>query len=439
MYKVDVIIVTDLVSIVVPVYNEERHLKSCLDSLLNQSYENLEIICVNDGSTDNSLNILNEYSNKDSRIEIYTQSNQGLSESRNNGLSKAKGKYVLFVDADDWIEKDTIKLLYENADNNDSELVLYNAIEEYSDKQRKRIYPLNNTDIDWNNFSFDYKFNKKLVLNTYLVIWTHFFKKSFLDKYNLQFKHKLFEDNLFHIQVMIYAKKISYQPKILYHYRKENQYSLQNNIAGTTESFIFFDILKDIEEFLVKTDKMDEFNLNYIQYKLTELKAKFDLINPVNKEIMYEKIKDEFIKMNLSILILNQLPIPIKNFYIEVLCLDFKEFLSNHILLEQLLNGNNEQLDSNVKEFIKNNKMIIEENNVHLFNAFKENESSIQQLKQSLEFSNEQLTKKENEIQEYHKLILDKNIQIENLTIFKENVLNSKSWKITKPLRKIKK
>ena len=272
-----------------------------------------------------------------------------------------------------------------------------------------------------------------------MVIWTHFFKKSFLDKYNLQFKHKLFEDNLFHIQVMIYAKKISYQPKILYHYRKENQYSLQNNIAGTTESFIFFDILKDIEEFLVKTDKMEEFNLNYIQYKLTELKAKFDLINPVNKEIMYEKIKDEFIKMDLSILILNQLPIPIKNFYIEVLCLDFKEFLSNHILLEQLLNGNNEQLDPNVKEFIKNNKMIIEENNVHLFNAFKENESSIQQLKQSLEFSNEQLTKKENEIQEYHKLILDKNIQIENLTIFKENVLNSKSWKITKPLRKIKK
>ena len=429
----------DLVSIIVPVYNEGKHLTHCLNSLLNQSYENLEIICVDDGSTDNSLNILNEYSNKDSRIIIYTQSHKGISESRNNGLSKANGKYILFVDGDDWIEKDTIKLLYENAENNDSELVLYNAIEEYPDKQRKRIYPLNNKDIDWNNFSFDYNFNKKLVLNTYLVIWTHFFKKSFLDKYNLQFKHKLFEDNLFHIQVMIYAKKISYQPKILYHYRKENQYSLQNNIAGTTESFIFFDILKDIEEFLVKTDKMEEFNLNYIQYKLTELKAKFDLINPVNKEIMYEKIKDEFIKMDLSILILNQLPIPIKNFYIEVLCLDFKEFLSNHILLEQLLNGNNEQLDPNVKEFIKNNKMIIEENNVHLFNAFKENESSIQQLKQSLEFSNEQLTKKENEIQEYHKLILDKNIQIENLTIFKENVLNSKSWKITKPLRKIKK
>lgn len=357
MYKVDVIIVTDLVSIVVPVYNEERHLKSCLDSLLNQSYENLEIICVNDGSTDNSLNILNEYSNKDSRIKIYTQSNSGASESRNNGLSKSNGKYILFVDGDDWIEKDAIKLLYENAENNDSELVLYNAIEEYPDKQRKRIYPLNNKDIDWNNFSFDYNFNKKLVLNTYLVIWTHFFRKSFLDKYNLQFKHKLFEDNLFHIQVMIYAKRISYQPKILYHYRKENQYSLQNNIAGTTESFVFFDILKEIEEFLVKTDKMDELLLNYVQYTIIELKARFKYINPENKEVLYGKIKDEFIKMKLSGTTLNQLPIHIRVFYIEVISLDFDDYFDNSVSNENLVvEKSDDELDGIVMEALKNKK-----------------------------------------------------------------------------------
>ena len=348
---------TDLVSIVVPVYNEERHLKSCLDSLLNQSYENLEIICVNDGSTDESSGILKKYSDEDSRVKIYTQSNQGLSESRNNGLSKAKGKYVLFVDADDWIEKDTIKLLYENAENNDSELVLYNAIEEYPDKQRKRIYPLNNKDIDWNNFSFDYNFNKKLVLNTYLVIWTHFFRKSFLDKYNLQFKHKLFEDNLFHIQVMIYAKKISYQPKILYHYRKENQYSLQNNIAGTTESFVFFDILKEIGEFLVKTDKMDELRLNYIQYKINELKARFNFINPENKEVLYGKIKDEFIKMNLSGTTLNQLPVHIRCFYIEIIYLDFDEYMANDNFNENLVvDKSDDELDRIVMEALKNKK-----------------------------------------------------------------------------------
>jgi glycosyltransferase involved in cell wall biosynthesis len=199
----------DLISLIVPVYNEEKHLELCLDSLLNQSYENLEIICIDDGSTDNSPDILNDYMNNDSRITVLTQSNHGLSVSRNNGVARANGKYVLFVDADDWIEKDTIKMLYETAERNDSEIVLYNAIEEYTDRQRKRIYPLNNDNINWAEFSFDYTFNKKLVLNTYLVVWTKFFKKSFLDKYDLHFKYRLFEDNLFHIQSMIYAKKLS--------------------------------------------------------------------------------------------------------------------------------------------------------------------------------------------------------------------------------------
>ena len=129
----------DLVSIIVPIYNEEKYLGHCLESLLDQSYENLEIICVNDGSTDNSLEILNEYSKRDFRVKLFVQPNQGLSISRNNGLSKANGEYVLFVDCDDWIERDTIKLLYENAQMNDSEVVLYNSVEEYTNRQRKRI------------------------------------------------------------------------------------------------------------------------------------------------------------------------------------------------------------------------------------------------------------------------------------------------------------
>ncbi|RAP52085.1 MAG: hypothetical protein BZ137_09200 [Methanosphaera sp. rholeuAM130] len=412
----------DLVSIIVPIYNEEKYLGHCLESLLDQSYENLEIICVNDGSTDNSLEILNEYSKRDFRVKLFVQPNQGLSISRNNGLSKANGEYVLFVDCDDWIERDTIKLLYENAQMNDSEVVLYNSVEEYTNRQRKRIYPLNDSNIDWNNFSFDYTFNKKLVLNTYLVVWTKFFRKSFLEEYNLQFRHRLFEDNLFHIQVMIYAKRISYIPKILYHYRKENQPSLQNNIAGTTESFVFFDILSEIEEFLIENDKMDEFRFNFIQYKITELKARFTHIYPENKEALYEKIREEFIKMDLTMRTLNQLPVDIKIFYIEMVCLDFREVSHNHILLENLLNMNEKQFDSNISKLLKNNKEIIIGNYNQLYNQFKENRLSISQLNQSNEYLKDELVKKENKINEYEKIISDKNKQIASLTLFKEDV-----------------
>jgi len=103
------------VSVIVPIYNVEEFLPRCLDSLLNQTLKEIEIICVNDGSKDNSLNILNEYAQKDARIIIINQENNGASSARNNGLIHATGEYIGYVDADDWVEKDYYKLLYENA------------------------------------------------------------------------------------------------------------------------------------------------------------------------------------------------------------------------------------------------------------------------------------------------------------------------------------
>ena len=92
-----------LVSIIVPVYNVEKYLDKCMVSILCQSYKNIEVIIVNDGSTDKSLNICNKWKEKDSRIEMFSQPNKGLSSARNKGLKYAKGEYVLFVDSDDWI------------------------------------------------------------------------------------------------------------------------------------------------------------------------------------------------------------------------------------------------------------------------------------------------------------------------------------------------
>jgi glycosyltransferase involved in cell wall biosynthesis len=89
------------VSIVIPVYNVENYLKECLNSLINQTFKDIEIICVNDGSTDNSLNILNEYSQNDNRIKVFNQSNSGAAISRNNGIKEANGEYLAILDADD--------------------------------------------------------------------------------------------------------------------------------------------------------------------------------------------------------------------------------------------------------------------------------------------------------------------------------------------------
>ena len=100
----------DLISIIVPVYNVEKYLEQCLESLLNQTYKNIEIIVVNDGSTDQSLDILKKYSFKDNRIKLYSQKNQGISAARNTALEHINGKYVMFVDSDDWIEINTCEI-----------------------------------------------------------------------------------------------------------------------------------------------------------------------------------------------------------------------------------------------------------------------------------------------------------------------------------------
>ena len=114
----------ELISIIVPVYNVDNYLRDCLNSILGQTYTNIEIICINDGSTDNSLEILNEYKDKDSRITVISQLNGGLSAARNAGLEVAKGEWVTFVDSDDCIHNKFIERTVFVAKNTGSSLVI---------------------------------------------------------------------------------------------------------------------------------------------------------------------------------------------------------------------------------------------------------------------------------------------------------------------------
>lgn len=111
-----------LISVIVPIYNAEQYLEKCIDSIINQTYTNFEIILVNDGSTDNSGSICDEYAKKDSRIRVIHKENGGLSSARNVGLDNANGEYVSFVDSDDWIEQDMLETLYNSCEENNAEI-----------------------------------------------------------------------------------------------------------------------------------------------------------------------------------------------------------------------------------------------------------------------------------------------------------------------------
>ena len=116
------------VSIIVPIYNGEKYLNQCLDSLSNQTLKNIEIICVNDGSTDKTSSILNTYSAKDNRFKIITTENHGQGSARNTALNEANGEYIAFIDADDWIELNSIELLYKNAKLNDLDMLFFQMV-----------------------------------------------------------------------------------------------------------------------------------------------------------------------------------------------------------------------------------------------------------------------------------------------------------------------
>lgn len=134
------------VSIIIPIYNVEQYLAQCLDSVINQTYKNIEIICVNDCSLDNSFRILDEYSKNDKRIKIINRENNGgLSAARNTGLDNASGKYIYFLDSDDWIDLDYIEKMLNAAIKNDVEVVLNTNIIEHKLNQIEQQFAEHNT------------------------------------------------------------------------------------------------------------------------------------------------------------------------------------------------------------------------------------------------------------------------------------------------------
>ena len=121
------------ISIIVPCYNTKLYIEQCLNSLINQTLKEIEIICIDGSSDDGSFEVLREYETKDSKINVYSKQNEGVSLSRNFGMDRAQGKYLMFVDADDWIDKNTCEIAYEKAEKEQADLVMWSYIREFKE------------------------------------------------------------------------------------------------------------------------------------------------------------------------------------------------------------------------------------------------------------------------------------------------------------------
>ena len=289
------------VSVIIPIFNGEKYLKTCLDSVCNQSLSDIEIICIDDGSTDNTLKILKKYQSKDKRLKIISTENHGQGHARNIALSKVKGEYVSFVDVDDWIEEDALELLYYKAKNDNLDMLFFQMMN-YIENSGKFI------ETDLYNFQcfeengitentiFNHNDTKGFLFEIPVGPVSKLYKKEFLDINSLKFPEGIFfEDNSFFYNAYFKCNSAGFVKKHLYYRRRHD-----NSVTQTFDETKF--------DIIVATNNMiDVFfeNEKYYLYKKSLINHTFSMLiewfkkSPLNlKQKFYRLIKRDFKGVN---------------------------------------------------------------------------------------------------------------------------------------------
>lgn len=301
----------DLISIIIPLYNNEKYFKTCIESVMKQTYKNIEIIVINDGSTDKSFEIAKEYETMDKRIKLINKNNSGVSDTRNIGVDISKGKYIIFIDSDDWIELNTIEIMYNYIIKNSVDIVRCNTkrfttSKKYiidripSDILNKKI------DIKQDKSILNYLFDSKKRINCYSPLLL--INRNIIPKFNT----KLFcmEDVAFYIELFINANSIYFINNELYNYRynenssSKNYKNVKNNIEGIIDSMNY--IINILNSKGINDDNLiSNIYINYFNIIISKLdilinSKNTDLLKKINDDLLIDVIKSvKYSKLNM--------------------------------------------------------------------------------------------------------------------------------------------
>ncbi len=331
------------ISVIIPVYNTEKYLEQCLNSVINQTLKDIEIICVNDCSTDNSLEILKEYSQKDKRIKIIDlKENKGVSNARNIGINKAEGEYIGFVDSDDWIDDNYYETLYNLAITKSSDIAKGNICEHINHKIQKDLFNINKN-IKYNN--------GKLFFYTYWVC--AIYKRKLIVNNDLKFDEKLTngEDGLFLIQSLKLSNHVTCDDSVFYHYvRREesanSQFLNDNALKSLLKAYyLIFELINqqpndtgysDICFFYIQNTIKNIFRTTNKILKKECINQAFNIYtNSLQKKDLINKIKKEF-----PCLYLYFEKEDIDNIMKILLNKSFKQFITDNLRKKIALGGN---------------------------------------------------------------------------------------------------
>ena len=283
------------ISVIVPVYNVENYLKKCLDSLVEQTLKDIEIIIINDGSTDNSAKIINQYVEKYPKlIKAYSKKNGGLSSARNYGISKANGEYIGFVDSDDYVDKNMYKDLYETAKKEKSDIALCNVFYTYDSGECRYFDAISNLTDD---------IEKKYIISSPIVCNRIYKKEVF--KENLFKLDTFYEDLNFNPGLISSFSKISYVYKPYYFYYQRTGsimkhlydiYDVLNNVKNSFKKSSSFNKYYLEIEYLYLKHLMTSAALRFIEYK--ECRNEISKISNIIRESFPKWYKNPYYKKN---------------------------------------------------------------------------------------------------------------------------------------------
>lgn len=275
------------ISIIIPVYNSAEHISRTLDSLLEQTFPEIEIIVLDDASADNTLQVVQQYAAADKRTKVISDGiNQGPGNRRNQGISLAKGKYVMLVDGDDWLERDACERLIEKMNGTDCDAICFNA---WADRgaERKAIEYYNVKE----EFCGTWRDVCTEIFGSAFHSWHWFFKRSFLQKENLRYApYPPFEDVPFILSALLRAKQILFWPQKFYHY-VQNDNSL---VHKTSNKFMsVFDIFADMEQILENSGELEYFRPQFAKWQERHLRFSANKLSP--------EMRPEFLRRALQI------------------------------------------------------------------------------------------------------------------------------------------
>lgn len=371
------------ISILIPVYNAKDFLYDSIPSILNQTFTDIELICVNDGSKDNSLEILNEFASKDDRVKVIDKENGGCGSARNMALEHAAGEYIYFFDPDDRLELNALELAYNKAVENNSDMVIFKAdIFDKNGVSKENTFFYYNKTLNkeqYDNLTFEGL--KEYVLRGGYAPWSKLYSKSFLDSYD-DFKFNVglaFDDVPFHVKSIIRAKNVSFINEFLYHYRVDNVNSVNSTSSNGFDIFTIIDI---VEEILINENYFNKLEKEFYKFKVHHILL---YIISTDSEKYYEIAREKFSQIDKKYF--EDKKYLTERFDLVLSVEDFEEFKHKYNVL--VLKHDIKVTKRKIKRLNKENKELKKEN--------------------------KKLNKLNNEI------------------------LNSNTWKITNYLRKIKK